>query len=189
MDPATNRFRRVGCGWAALLGHVGHVDGFPVEVGGHFGGLGDVAAVHEPEAGRHGGGEGNAVVDKGQRSGSGHILPLSAGSATCASGNRRPQQRAPTRASKKKTRVIDGGRHTDCGIIQSASEALIAMAVQKKYTQRPERDEGEAEREPWRQRESRRSSPKGERKEEQRGGRRRRRVTGARNRKMKWKGA
>ena len=189
LDPATNRFRRVGCGWAALLGHVGHVDGFPVEVGGHFGGLGDVAAVHEPEAGRYGGGEGNAVVDKGQRSGSGHVLPLSAGSATCASGNRRPQQRAPTRASKKKTRVIDGGRHTDCGIIQSASEALIAMAVQKKYTQRPERDEGEAEREPWRQRESRRSSPKGEMKEEQRGGRRRRRVTGARNRKMKWKGA
>ena len=147
LDPATNRFRRVGCGWAALLGHVGHVDGFPVEVGGHFGGLGDVAAVHEPEAGRHGGGEGNAVVDKGQRSGSGHVLPLSAGSATCASGNRRPQQRAPTRASKKKTRVIDGGRHTDSGIIQSASEALIAMAVQKKYTQRPERDEGEAARE------------------------------------------
>lgn len=65
------------------LGHEGDVDGLPVEFGGHLGGLGDVAAVHEPEAGRDGGGEADAVVDEGEWGGAGDVFPLCTGCPAC----------------------------------------------------------------------------------------------------------
>lgn len=65
------------------LGHEGHVDGLPVQLGSHLGGVGNVAAVHEPEACGDGGGEANAVVDERERSRSRHVLPLRSRRAAC----------------------------------------------------------------------------------------------------------
>ena len=64
-----------------VLCHERDMDGFPVELGGKLCGLRDVPAVHEPEAGRDGGGEVDAVLDEGERGGAGHVLPLR---ASCA---------------------------------------------------------------------------------------------------------
>ena len=57
------------------------MDGLFVEAGCHLGGLGHVAAVHQPEPGAHGGGEVDAVIDEGERSAAGDILPLGPGGA------------------------------------------------------------------------------------------------------------
>lgn len=53
-----------------------------VQFGRHLGGIGYVSAVHEPETGRHSGGEGHAIVHEGQRSGTGDVLPLGASCTT-----------------------------------------------------------------------------------------------------------
>ena len=66
-----------------VLGHEGDVDGFPVEGRGHVGDFGDIAAVHEPEAGRHGGRERHAVIHERQRRRAGHVLPLGLDGTTC----------------------------------------------------------------------------------------------------------
>ena len=58
------------------------MDGLFVEASGHLGGLGHIAAVHQPEPGAHGGGEVDAVIDEGERSAACDILPLSPGGAT-----------------------------------------------------------------------------------------------------------
>ena len=63
------------------LCHERHMDGLFVEAGCHLGGLGHVAAVHQPEPGAHGGGEVDAVIDEGERSAAGDILPLGPGGA------------------------------------------------------------------------------------------------------------
>ena len=50
-----------------------------VEGGGHLGGLGHVAAVHQPEPGADRGGEVDAVIDEGKGGAAGDILPLGPG--------------------------------------------------------------------------------------------------------------
>ena len=55
------------------------MDSLFVEGGGHLGRLGHVAAVHQPEPGADRGGEVDAVIDKGERSAAGDILPLGSG--------------------------------------------------------------------------------------------------------------
>lgn len=48
-----------------------------VELGGHVAGVADVPTVHEPEAGRDRGGEGDAVLDESKRRRPRDVLPLS----------------------------------------------------------------------------------------------------------------
>ena len=62
--------------------------GLPVEFSGELCCLLDVPAVHEPEPGRDGRGEVDAVLDKGQRGGSGDVLPLGTGGAAWRLGKR-----------------------------------------------------------------------------------------------------
>jgi len=50
-----------------------------VQLGGHFGGIRDIAAIHQPKSSWHSGRKGDTVVDKCQGRGTGDILPLSSG--------------------------------------------------------------------------------------------------------------
>ena len=52
------------------------MDGLFVEGCGHLGGLGHVAAVHQPEPGADRGGEVDAVIDEGEGGATSHVLPL-----------------------------------------------------------------------------------------------------------------
>lgn len=63
-------------GWKVFAGHL------LVQFGRHLGGIGYVSAVHKPEASGNSGGEGHAVVDEGQRSGTGDVFPLGASCTT-----------------------------------------------------------------------------------------------------------
>lgn len=53
------------------------MDGFSIEFSGHFGGVLNISTVHQPEPGRHSGGEGHTVLDKRERGCACHIFPLS----------------------------------------------------------------------------------------------------------------
>ncbi|RNA37945.1 hypothetical protein BpHYR1_013267 [Brachionus plicatilis] len=57
-------------------GHEGHGNGLAIQLGGHFGRLGHILTVHEPEAGRHGRGERHALVYVGEGRMAGDVLPL-----------------------------------------------------------------------------------------------------------------
>ena len=70
-----------------LLSHERDVNGLAVELGGHLGGLADVPAVHQPEPGRHGRREVDALVDERQGRRTGDVLPLGPGCATWSSRN------------------------------------------------------------------------------------------------------
>lgn len=67
------------------LSHEGHMDGLTIQLSGHFGGFGYIAAVHQPKPGRDGGGKADAVINKGEWRGSRHILPLRTGRTPCQS--------------------------------------------------------------------------------------------------------
>ncbi|XP_046667683.1 uncharacterized protein LOC124359188 [Homalodisca vitripennis] len=58
------------------FGHERNMYCFPIELGSHLSGVSHIAAVHEPEPRRHGGGERNAVVNEGKRCRTCDILPL-----------------------------------------------------------------------------------------------------------------
>ena len=66
-----------------LLCHERDVYGLPVKVCCIRRCFSDISAVHEPEPGRHGGGELNeGVIDKGEGGRAGHVLPLGTGRST-----------------------------------------------------------------------------------------------------------
>jgi hypothetical protein len=65
-----------------LLRHEWNMDGLSVELGGHLGGLAHVPAVHQPEPGRDGRRKVDAIVDEGQGSRTGDVLPLGSGCTT-----------------------------------------------------------------------------------------------------------
>lgn len=58
-----------------VLSHEGYMCCVRVEFRRHFRGLGNVTAVHQPEAGGNCGGEGNAIFHEGQRRRACDILP------------------------------------------------------------------------------------------------------------------
>lgn len=64
-----------------LLGHERNMNSFPIELGGHLGGILNIPTIHEPESGRHSGGEWNTILDKREWGGACHVFPLSSGRA------------------------------------------------------------------------------------------------------------
>lgn len=100
------------------------MDGLLVELGGHARRLANVSAVHQPKAGRHGGGEGNAVVDEGERRRAGHVLPLRARRPACGRG---AGQRA-TRGARRGPRFWAGPPRMHHAQRQAAKSAQDTMS-------------------------------------------------------------